>query len=169
MVVSCLSSRLPVGAPSSPPGRVCKGGRLCLATQEPAEPLVSSTCRVSASDAEKKALEARALSLSLNYSFVTPLTSMVITKPEGQEQSQVAEKPVENGGCGSRVLTQPSPQPLLNISTKTPPLPPTEAQEPQERHPISLMRLSEAKSPAPFPLPQVHCICVMLGLEGSKV
>uniref|UniRef100_A0A8D1VGB0 Inter-alpha-trypsin inhibitor heavy chain 4 n=1 Tax=Sus scrofa TaxID=9823 RepID=A0A8D1VGB0_PIG len=52
---------------------------------------------VSASDAEKKALEARALSLSLNYSFVTPLTSMVITKPEGQEQSQVAEKPVENG------------------------------------------------------------------------
>lgn len=112
MVVSCLSSRLPVGAPSSPPGRVCKGGKLCLATQEPAEPLVSSTCRVSASDAEKKALEARALSLSLNYSFVTPLTSMVITKPEGQEQSQVAEKPVENGGCGSRVLTQPSPQPL---------------------------------------------------------
>uniref|UniRef100_A0A8C3X1K3 Inter-alpha-trypsin inhibitor heavy chain 4 n=1 Tax=Catagonus wagneri TaxID=51154 RepID=A0A8C3X1K3_9CETA len=51
---------------------------------------------VSASDAEKQALEARALSLSLNYSFVTPLTSMVITKPEGQEQSQVAEKPVEN-------------------------------------------------------------------------
>ncbi|XP_057561221.1 inter-alpha-trypsin inhibitor heavy chain H4 [Hippopotamus amphibius kiboko] len=52
---------------------------------------------VSALHAEKQALEARALSLSLNYSFVTPLTSMVITKPEGQEQSQVAEKPVENG------------------------------------------------------------------------
>lgn len=50
---------------------------------------------VSASDAEKPALETRALSLSLNYSFVTPLTSMVVTKPEGQEQSQVAEKPVE--------------------------------------------------------------------------
>uniref|UniRef100_A0A452EI46 Inter-alpha-trypsin inhibitor heavy chain 4 n=1 Tax=Capra hircus TaxID=9925 RepID=A0A452EI46_CAPHI len=57
---------------------------------------------VSALDAEKQALEARALSLSLSYSFVTPLTSMVITKPEGQEQSQVAEKPVEDGGCGSR-------------------------------------------------------------------
>nr|XP_019579846.1 PREDICTED: inter-alpha-trypsin inhibitor heavy chain H4 isoform X2 [Rhinolophus sinicus] len=51
---------------------------------------------VSASDAEKQALEARALGLSLNYSFVTPLTSMVVTKPEGQEESQVAEKPVEN-------------------------------------------------------------------------
>uniref|UniRef100_A0A8C3X5G0 Inter-alpha-trypsin inhibitor heavy chain 4 n=1 Tax=Catagonus wagneri TaxID=51154 RepID=A0A8C3X5G0_9CETA len=59
---------------------------------------------VSASDAEKQALEARALSLSLNYSFVTPLTSMVITKPEGQEQSQVAEKPVENGGYPINVV-----------------------------------------------------------------
>ncbi|XP_032987716.1 inter-alpha-trypsin inhibitor heavy chain H4 [Rhinolophus ferrumequinum] len=51
---------------------------------------------VSASDAEKQALETRALGLSLNYSFVTPLTSMVVTKPEGQEESEVAEKPVEN-------------------------------------------------------------------------
>nr|KAF6335284.1 inter-alpha-trypsin inhibitor heavy chain 4 [Pipistrellus kuhlii] len=52
---------------------------------------------VSASDADKKVLEKQALGLSLNYSFVTPLTSMVVTKPEGQEQSQVAEKPVESG------------------------------------------------------------------------
>ncbi|XP_066206916.1 inter-alpha-trypsin inhibitor heavy chain H4 [Saccopteryx leptura] len=51
---------------------------------------------VSASDADKQAFETQALGLSLNYSFVTPLTSMVVTKPEGQEQSQVAEKPVEN-------------------------------------------------------------------------
>nr|KAF6335351.1 hypothetical protein mPipKuh1_008034 [Pipistrellus kuhlii] len=50
---------------------------------------------VSTSDADKKALEKQALCLSLNYSFVTPLTSMVVTKPEGQEQ--VAEKPVESG------------------------------------------------------------------------
>ncbi|XP_008578306.1 PREDICTED: inter-alpha-trypsin inhibitor heavy chain H4 [Galeopterus variegatus] len=50
---------------------------------------------VSASDAERQALKTRALNLSLSYSFVTPLTSMVVTKPEGQEQSQVAEKPVE--------------------------------------------------------------------------
>ncbi|KAB0378313.1 hypothetical protein FD755_009891 [Muntiacus reevesi] len=57
---------------------------------------------VSALDAEKQALEARALNLSLSYSFVTPLTSMVITKP-GQEQSQVAEKPVEDENRGRRL------------------------------------------------------------------
>ncbi|XP_012627021.2 inter-alpha-trypsin inhibitor heavy chain H4 isoform X1 [Microcebus murinus] len=51
---------------------------------------------VSASDADRQALETRALNLSLHYSFVTPLTSMVVTKPEGQEQSQVAEKPAED-------------------------------------------------------------------------
>ncbi|XP_070246841.1 inter-alpha-trypsin inhibitor heavy chain H4-like [Myotis yumanensis] len=56
---------------------------------------------VSASDADKQALETQALGLSLNYSFVTPLTSMVVTKPEGQEQSQVAEKPMENGKVAS--------------------------------------------------------------------
>ncbi|XP_070246854.1 inter-alpha-trypsin inhibitor heavy chain H4-like [Myotis yumanensis] len=56
---------------------------------------------VSASNADKQTLETQALGLSLNYSFVTPLTSMVVTKPEGQEQSQVAEKPVENGKVAS--------------------------------------------------------------------
>ncbi|XP_052504456.1 inter-alpha-trypsin inhibitor heavy chain H4 isoform X2 [Budorcas taxicolor] len=62
---------------------------------------------VFALDAEKQALEARALSLSLSYSFVTPLTSMVITKPEGQEQSQVAEKPVEDESRDRRVPLGP--------------------------------------------------------------
>ncbi|EPQ10202.1 Inter-alpha-trypsin inhibitor heavy chain H4 [Myotis brandtii] len=51
---------------------------------------------VSAYAADKQALETQALGLSLNYSFVTPLTSMVTKPAEGQEQSQVAEKPVEN-------------------------------------------------------------------------
>lgn len=63
---------------------------------------MSSTCRILASDAEKQALQTRALNLSLQYSFVTPLTSMVVTKPEGEERSEVAEKPVETGGCESR-------------------------------------------------------------------
>uniref|UniRef100_A0A8C8W778 Inter alpha-trypsin inhibitor, heavy chain 4 n=1 Tax=Peromyscus maniculatus bairdii TaxID=230844 RepID=A0A8C8W778_PERMB len=49
---------------------------------------------------ELKALESQALNLSLTYNFVTPLTHMVVTKPEGQEQFQVAEKPVEAGECG---------------------------------------------------------------------
>ncbi|XP_026976869.1 inter-alpha-trypsin inhibitor heavy chain H4 isoform X3 [Sagmatias obliquidens] len=66
---------------------------------------------VSTPDAEKQALEARALNLSLSYSFVTPLTSMVITKPEGQEQSQVAEKPVENENRHRNVHSGP-PGPL---------------------------------------------------------
>uniref|UniRef100_A0A2K6TNT5 Inter-alpha-trypsin inhibitor heavy chain 4 n=1 Tax=Saimiri boliviensis boliviensis TaxID=39432 RepID=A0A2K6TNT5_SAIBB len=57
---------------------------------------------VSASDAERQVLQTRALNLSLAYSFVTPLTSMVVTKPEDQEQSQVAEKPVEGGGSKPR-------------------------------------------------------------------
>lgn len=63
---------------------------------------MSPTCRVSASSAEKQALETRALNLSLHYCFVTPLTSMVVTKPEGKEQSEVAEKPVETGRYESR-------------------------------------------------------------------
>ncbi|KAL6081015.1 hypothetical protein STEG23_029120 [Scotinomys teguina] len=50
---------------------------------------------VSASDEKLKALESQALNLSLKYNFVTPLTHMVVTKPEGQEQFQVAGKPVE--------------------------------------------------------------------------
>uniref|UniRef100_A0A8C6QDK7 Inter alpha-trypsin inhibitor, heavy chain 4 n=1 Tax=Nannospalax galili TaxID=1026970 RepID=A0A8C6QDK7_NANGA len=62
---------------------------------------------VSASDAELEALKAQALELSLKYNFVTPLTSMVVTKPEGQDQFQVAEKPVENGeSLGLAVETQ---------------------------------------------------------------
>ncbi|XP_032146075.1 inter-alpha-trypsin inhibitor heavy chain H4 isoform X10 [Sapajus apella] len=59
---------------------------------------------VSASDAERQVLQTRALNLSLAYSFVTPLTSMVVTKPEDQEQSQVAEKPVEGETRNSNIL-----------------------------------------------------------------
>ncbi|XP_027638427.2 inter-alpha-trypsin inhibitor heavy chain H4 isoform X2 [Falco peregrinus] len=50
---------------------------------------------VSAQEEEQKALEARALELSLQYSFVTPLTSMVVTKPTGQQQMELANKPTE--------------------------------------------------------------------------
>lgn len=103
-VVSELQT-LPAGAtttPLAPKGLEGKGVELGI--QGPAEPLMLSTCRVSASDADKKALKTQALGLSLNYSFVTPLTSMVVTKPEGQEQSQVAEKPMENGGCENGLL-----------------------------------------------------------------
>ncbi|XP_074139624.1 inter-alpha-trypsin inhibitor heavy chain H4-like isoform X2 [Sminthopsis crassicaudata] len=50
---------------------------------------------VSASGDEQKNLEAQALNLSLKFNFVTPLTSMVVTKPEDQDKAQVVSKPVE--------------------------------------------------------------------------
>uniref|UniRef100_A0A8D0GCP1 Inter-alpha-trypsin inhibitor heavy chain 4 n=1 Tax=Sphenodon punctatus TaxID=8508 RepID=A0A8D0GCP1_SPHPU len=52
---------------------------------------------VSAEREEQKSLEARVLELSLKHSFVTPLTSMVVTKPEDQQEDQVANKPTESG------------------------------------------------------------------------
>ncbi|XP_036734091.2 inter-alpha-trypsin inhibitor heavy chain H3 isoform X4 [Manis pentadactyla] len=45
---------------------------------------------------EKENLTAQALDLSLKYHFVTPLTSMVVTKPEDSEdQTAIADKPGE--------------------------------------------------------------------------
>ncbi|XP_070793128.1 inter-alpha-trypsin inhibitor heavy chain H4-like isoform X2 [Pituophis catenifer annectens] len=52
---------------------------------------------VLAEGAEKKNLENQALNLSLKYSFVTPMTSMVVTKPEAEE---VANKPTEQDNEG---------------------------------------------------------------------
>ncbi|KAK2091277.1 hypothetical protein P7K49_030561 [Saguinus oedipus] len=53
---------------------------------------------------EKENLTAQALDLSLKYHFVTPLTSMVVTKPEDNEDERaIADKPGEggdrDGGC----------------------------------------------------------------------
>ncbi|XP_061864646.1 inter-alpha-trypsin inhibitor heavy chain H4 [Colius striatus] len=50
---------------------------------------------ISAQEEEQKTLESRALELSLQYSFVTPLTSMVVTKPADQQQRELANKPTE--------------------------------------------------------------------------
>ncbi|XP_067854687.1 inter-alpha-trypsin inhibitor heavy chain H3-like isoform X2 [Heptranchias perlo] len=53
--------------------------------------------RISADTNEKKNLTDRILELSLKYSFVTPLTSMVVTKPEEKEDDVlVADKPGED-------------------------------------------------------------------------
>ncbi|NXE88107.1 ITIH4 inhibitor, partial [Menura novaehollandiae] len=52
---------------------------------------------ISAQEEDQKALEAQALDLSLQYSFVTPLTSMVVTKPSDQQQAELANKPTEAG------------------------------------------------------------------------
>lgn len=51
---------------------------------------------------EKENFTAQALDLSLKYHFVTPLTSMVVTKPEDNEdQTSIADKPGD-GGSGVR-------------------------------------------------------------------
>uniref|UniRef100_A0A8C2YMF9 Inter-alpha-trypsin inhibitor heavy chain H3 n=1 Tax=Chinchilla lanigera TaxID=34839 RepID=A0A8C2YMF9_CHILA len=52
--------------------------------------------RKNAQGEEKENLTAQALDLSLKYHFVTPLTSMVVTKPEDSEdQASIADKPGE--------------------------------------------------------------------------
>ncbi|NXF29838.1 ITIH3 inhibitor, partial [Nyctibius bracteatus] len=52
--------------------------------------------RIAATGEEKENLTAEALDLSLKYKFVTPLTSMVVTKPEDyNNQDGIADKPVE--------------------------------------------------------------------------
>ncbi|NWS73739.1 ITIH4 inhibitor, partial [Crotophaga sulcirostris] len=52
---------------------------------------------ISAQEGDQKSLEAQALDLSLQYSFVTPLTSMVVTKPAGEQETELANKPTEAG------------------------------------------------------------------------
>ncbi|KAM6300932.1 LOW QUALITY PROTEIN: inter-alpha-trypsin inhibitor heavy chain H3-like [Aegotheles albertisi] len=52
--------------------------------------------RIAATGEEKENLTAEALDLSLKYKFVTPLTSMVVTKPEDYDnQEGIADKPIE--------------------------------------------------------------------------
>ncbi|NXQ44104.1 ITIH3 inhibitor, partial [Catharus fuscescens] len=52
--------------------------------------------RITATGEEKENLTAQALALSLMYKFVTPLTSMVVTKPEEDDNEEgIADKPTE--------------------------------------------------------------------------
>uniref|UniRef100_A0A2K6AW83 Inter-alpha-trypsin inhibitor heavy chain 4 n=1 Tax=Macaca nemestrina TaxID=9545 RepID=A0A2K6AW83_MACNE len=108
---------------------------------------------VSASDADQQALRTRALNLSLAYSFVTPLTSMVVTKPEDQEQSQVAEKPVEGesrnrnvpsaGAAGSLLNSGPG---VLSSGQLGPPGPP-DAPDRAALHPFRRLAILPASAP----------------------
>ncbi|XP_008578297.1 PREDICTED: inter-alpha-trypsin inhibitor heavy chain H3 isoform X4 [Galeopterus variegatus] len=57
---------------------------------------------------EKENLTAQALDLSLKYHFVTPLTSMVVTKPEDNEdQMAIADKPGEDAQASSQQPSTP--------------------------------------------------------------
>lgn len=55
-----------------------------------------SVFSIAATGEEKENFTAEALDLSLKYKFVTPLTSMVVTKPEDHDnQDGIADKPIE--------------------------------------------------------------------------
>ncbi|NXM48655.1 ITIH3 inhibitor, partial [Gymnorhina tibicen] len=61
--------------------------------------------RITATGEEKENLTAQALALSLMYKFVTPLTSMVVTKPEEDENEEgIADKPTEGTDIFTIVL-----------------------------------------------------------------
>ncbi|XP_011914867.1 PREDICTED: inter-alpha-trypsin inhibitor heavy chain H4 isoform X9 [Cercocebus atys] len=112
---------------------------------------------VSASDADQQALRTRALNLSLAYSFVTPLTSMVVTKPEDQEQSQVAEKPVEGESRNRNVHSAGAAGSLLNFGPGVlssgqlgPPGPP-DAPDRAALHPFRRLAISPPATSNPDP------------------
>ncbi|XP_063458516.1 inter-alpha-trypsin inhibitor heavy chain H4 isoform X10 [Pan paniscus] len=108
---------------------------------------------VSASDADQQALRNQALNLSLAYSFVTPLTSMVVTKPDDQEQSQVAEKPMEGesrnrnvhsaGAAGSRMNFRPGVLSSRQLGLPGPPDVPDHA----AYHPFHRLAILPASAP----------------------
>uniref|UniRef100_A0A8C4T4A3 Inter-alpha-trypsin inhibitor heavy chain H3 n=1 Tax=Erpetoichthys calabaricus TaxID=27687 RepID=A0A8C4T4A3_ERPCA len=58
--------------------------------------------RTSGSEDEKNNATSKALQLSLQYNFVTPLTSMVVTKPSEEDSVMIATKP--NGEVQEEVL-----------------------------------------------------------------
>uniref|UniRef100_A0A8C2SWJ9 Inter-alpha-trypsin inhibitor heavy chain H3 n=1 Tax=Coturnix japonica TaxID=93934 RepID=A0A8C2SWJ9_COTJA len=65
--------------------------------------------RIAAKGEEKENLTAEALDLSLKYNFVTPLTSMVVTKPEDENQAAIADKPTEGAAQSAPIVAQASP------------------------------------------------------------
>ncbi|XP_042679261.1 inter-alpha-trypsin inhibitor heavy chain H3-like isoform X1 [Centrocercus urophasianus] len=76
--------------------------------------------RISATGEEKENLTAEALDLSLKYKFVTPLTSMVVTKPEDDEnQAAIADKPTEAEAQAAPVVAQASPVHYVYASSPT--------------------------------------------------
>ena len=56
---------------------------------------------------EKEEFEERALNLSLKYHFVTPLTSLVVVKPDGSNDT-TSEKTEENGRDEADLMTSVS-------------------------------------------------------------
>ncbi|KAK9528983.1 hypothetical protein VZT92_013106 [Zoarces viviparus] len=66
---------------------------------------------------EKENAKKEAFELSLKYSFVTPLTSMVVTKPQG-ENSDVLHKPKEGEETEGRSHSSVGRQPMFTQNTQ---------------------------------------------------
>ncbi|XP_063796687.1 inter-alpha-trypsin inhibitor heavy chain H3-like isoform X3 [Pseudophryne corroboree] len=80
--------------------------------------------RIYADPSEKANLTAQALDLSLKFNFVTPLTSMIVTKPEEKEkeaETLIADKFVEGQGQGYSVNVPPRAQQSLISQTSSSP------------------------------------------------
>ncbi|XP_060713639.1 inter-alpha-trypsin inhibitor heavy chain H3-like isoform X2 [Tachysurus vachellii] len=100
---------------------------------------------------EKEAAKKKALDLSLKYEFVTPLTSMVVTKPQ-EEETQVAHKPKEGAETPTtnhRVMQYSPPLPRGPI-----PLPPQGI--PDQRRPPLLHSFSGQGLPGQSGHPNRH-------------
>ncbi|KAM4582904.1 inter-alpha-trypsin inhibitor heavy chain H3-like [Fundulus diaphanus] len=106
------------------------------------------------SGSEKNNVKKEALELSLKYSFVTPLTSMVVTKPEG-ENTEVLYKPKERGNLQPerskkvhvRVLNNGRPS-MRHVTRKrigSFPLPPQPLPVATPREDISLVMAVQSK------------------------
>ncbi|XP_078518512.1 inter-alpha-trypsin inhibitor heavy chain H3-like [Lissotriton helveticus] len=67
--------------------------------------------KIQAKGEEKDNITAQALDLSLKYNFVTPLTSMVVTKPEDDKKDEplIANKPSEDAIYRTPVVFGPDP------------------------------------------------------------
>ena len=55
--------------------------------------LLLDQMKIAITEAERQALKARALELSLKYHFVTPLTSLVVVKPDDRDTESAVTTP----------------------------------------------------------------------------
>ncbi|KAK2534298.1 Itih3 [Columba guinea] len=75
--------------------------------------------RIAATGEEKENFTAEALDLSLKYKFVTPLTSMVVTKPEDHDnQDGIADKPIEAQDITAPMLVDGDPHFIISVPQK---------------------------------------------------
>ncbi|XP_029973750.1 inter-alpha-trypsin inhibitor heavy chain H5 [Salarias fasciatus] len=124
--------------------------------------------KLNASDpATQRLLAEKATNLSLKYNFVTPVTSLVVVKPDADEAAQTptTAKPTAAATTASTVTTakvsasrksSPSSNPRPNKAKPEPPQPPPNKQQPKKPSPptpIAKTVVSATKKTAPTTTP----------------